>query len=515
MQCSKNRQTATGHLMKTSGYKLQYKSIGHLTRLGWLAKIPQSPGTIEVLLGDLVERTDQWFVEGSWDGEFSEGDFDRSAYFFGSGIRLREDGISVVPSRATIDSLYYCRSNETLLVSNSMVLLMSAIDAQLDPQYNYGEEFIGAVRGIDRYKEEIPVICESVRHICQLYYANLQIEDGSVSKVRPSCSQEFDNFHRYYDFMASKLAAFHENATSAARQHPMVRCTTLSTGYDSIAVSVLAMQHCGVDLCVTTKPCEGHRRALEDGRPLAEKLGLKTVYLDPSDALNDDRLLLYYSANPHHFESIFDTAAQLFESRDSPVLLFTGYQGDKVWNRNLGPADKTSDLRRTDMAGKGLCEVRLKSGFINAAAPFLGARQIAQIHAISVSPEMARWSVGGDYDKPIPRRICEEAGLERASFGQRKDAVATHGGRPSEPGMRKRFLDDVREHYGIGFGRLMLFDTLDFLSYHLRGTGLAQRLHHWKRAFILGHPNLRMLLFIWAVNSSVESTRSQLSTPTE
>jgi hypothetical protein len=42
------------------------------------------------------------------------------------------------------------------------------------------------------------------------------------------------------------------------------------------------------------------------------------------------------------------------------------------------------------------------------------------IHAWNRSPELAPWSIGGDYDKPIARRIAEEAGLPRHLFGQVK-----------------------------------------------------------------------------------------------
>jgi hypothetical protein len=38
------------------------------------------------------------------------------------------------------------------------------------------------------------------------------------------------------------------------------------------------------------------------------------------------------------------------------------------------------------------------------------------IIGLSNSPEMAPWQVGGDYDRPIPRRILEERGIERGTF---------------------------------------------------------------------------------------------------
>ena len=45
------------------------------------------------------------------------------------------------------------------------------------------------------------------------------------------------------------------------------------------------------------------------------------------------------------------------------------------------------------------------------------------IHPINRSPEMKPWCVVGNYDRPIVRRIVEEAGVPREPFGNRK-----HGG---------------------------------------------------------------------------------------
>lgn len=39
---------------------------------------------------------------------------------------------------------------------------------------------------------------------------------------------------------------------------------------------------------------------------------------------------------------------------------------------------------------------------------------------MSMSAEMTPWSVGGHYDRPIARRIIEEAGVERGQFANRK-----------------------------------------------------------------------------------------------
>ena len=493
-----------------SSYSFSYNEIGHLTRLGWLAKVPLSPGKIEVFHGSFVECNEEWFVEGCWDGGVQRGDFDQSSYFFGSGVRLRNDGIHVVASRATVDNIHYCQNKTGIIISNSMLLLLSAIGARLNPKYCYEEEFSGALRGIQHYKKDIPILHHSISEIFQVYFGNLCIKNGNIFIELPSCSVHFVSYSQYYTFLTDKIKEIHSNASSPARQHPMTCYTTLSTGYDSSAVSVLASKHCGVDTCITSKLSDDGSRFLEDARPIAKKLGMKAIFLDPDDSGLGNRSLLYYSANPHHFEMIFDKATRLFEAQNRPVLLFTGYHGDKVWDKNLRSEYLSSHICRGDTSGKGLSEIRLKTGFINAAIPFLGARKISQIYAISTSSEMAPWSIGGDYDRPIPRRICEGAGLDRDSFGQKKYGIATHKGRPSDRTLRACFTRDLKSEFGIGWERLLLFDTLDFLSYHVRDTKYFDFLSQCKRFFIFGQPNLRLFLFIWAVNRIVESTNREV-----
>ena len=46
------------------------------------------------------------------------------------------------------------------------------------------------------------------------------------------------------------------------------------------------------------------------------------------------------------------------------------------------------------------------------------------VRDITTSAEMRPWSIGGDYDRPIPRRALEEAGVPRELFGQIKYAGA-------------------------------------------------------------------------------------------
>ena len=52
--------------------------------------------------------------------------------------------------------------------------------------------------------------------------------------------------------------------------------------------------------------------------------------------------------------------------------------------------------------------------------PFIGCTSQVSIYQLTVSEEMAPWSVDYSYDKPIARRLVEEAGIDRDAFGVKK-----------------------------------------------------------------------------------------------
>jgi hypothetical protein len=150
-------------------------------------------------------------------------------------------------------------------------------------------------------------------------------------------------------------------------------------------------------------------------------------------------------------------------------------------------------LKRGDMSGSGLAEFRLRSGFINAAMPFIGARRVESIRRISQGDDMRPWSVGGNYDRPIPRRICEQAGLPRNAFGMRKTAATLHYERPRNPALREQFTRALPD-FRIGPVRLALYEAVNQITWHLGWMG------NQKRALIHNKPTLRFYLFIWAAH---------------
>ncbi len=160
----------------------------------------------------------------------------------------------------------------------------------------------------------------------------------------------------------------------------------------------------------------------DSGVDVARQLSLAVVERDPSDIRKQDLL------KEADFIAVGtggdDLPLAAFENLLPSKILFTGFHGDKIWARENDHV--TNDIVRGDPSGASLENWRLKVGFLNLPVPFLGCTQHPSVHAISNSEEMRPWSVAPqEYDRPIPRRIVESAGVLRGTFALEKKAAAT------------------------------------------------------------------------------------------
>ncbi len=192
---------------------------------------------------------------------------------------------------------------------------------------------------------------------------------------------------------------------------------TVSSGYDSPACAVLG-KSAGCTQAVTF----GTSRSGEDdsGLQIGEILGLTVrefdslAYLQRTDCPEAEFLATGYGGD--------DCIMAALEEVLPASLLLTGYHGDKIWGQDVkaGP-----HIVRGDPSGASLGEFRLRLGFLNLPIPFIGCTQHESIMLNSNSAAMRAWSVENmHYNRPIPRRIAEEAGVPRHLFGQKKKAIA-------------------------------------------------------------------------------------------
>jgi len=70
-----------------------------------------------------------------WDGEFRRAGFDETDVVFGSGARRHGASVTFVSSGSTVDRLHSHETAGTAWVANSLVCLLVAVGADVDPTY--------------------------------------------------------------------------------------------------------------------------------------------------------------------------------------------------------------------------------------------------------------------------------------------------------------------------------------------------------------------------------------------
>ena len=413
--------------------------------LAWYGNVVEE--TVAVEHGSCVEVGDQWIVEGVWDAPFMNGDFHRAEAFWGSGVRITQHGVEVVPSVSVTDRILYVRTSDGWAFSNSLPLLLARNGLHLRPGETYIAESYALSEGVFAYNSAIPVM-GAVNEIRQLFHLNLVLNDGEEAQhCARSSIRHFEDFSSYVEAVTETMDRIRQNVFASQRKHPLLPVATISSGYDSACAAVFAKQ-VGAKIAFTKErsnsgfPTFFNRHAtLDSGRQVAEALGLEIA---PLPHMPSHREIYYRSASCIRPELALDGISAHLGGKTGVV--FTGFYGDTFWGRSGNP-DTT--LAWPSPSGFSVSEGRLAGNYINVATPFLFGRSRPSIAAISNSEEMRRWSVGGDYDRPIPRRILEEAGAPRSAFGHSKKAILNHETAPVNRELRRQYYEWLGASCGV------------------------------------------------------------------
>ena len=294
-------------------------------------------------------------------------------------------------------------------------------DERLAVDYpHYDSDVMSIVFGAGAHVPRIPVA--SGLAIALHYFENIRIgRDLRMQRQPKSQPPPFDRFAAYDDFITGQVAAVIRNAADPQRGTRYAPLATVSSGYDSPACAVWA-RRAGVSEAVTITEARGDFEDTDDsGKAIGECLGLKVIELSRQAsrrAARDDAELEVLCTGYGGDDIIWIGAEPLLAGR----LLLTGYHGDKIWDCDA--ASVSTNIKRGDPSGGSMLEFRLSAGFLNLPVPFIGCTRHPEIRQLSVSDEMKPWRIGGNYDRPLPRRIVEQAGVARSLFGQTKKAVA-------------------------------------------------------------------------------------------
>jgi hypothetical protein len=460
--------------------------------LAWTAILAPGAEEVRLLHGERVEVCEEWAVEAVWAGDYGAGDFDQTDLVFGTGVRCRDNRVVFVTSGTAMDRLWYCQKEGTWYVSNSLGALSACSDLSLQEDFGYVNDRRSVIRttwGEDSCTRSFPTQ-GGEGHL--IWINNLVYEKGAMrEEQKPETAPPFTGYGDYENFLFETAKSLGRNLADPTRKHKVNPLASVSSGYDSPAAAVVA-KHAGCKEAVTIRQSSSFWRGSDSGEAIARQLGLSCRSYDQTAP-----------AFPH--EEAFWAASgycnllswTLFEYPEPVSLFFVGCYGDSIWDRKK----IREPFRITVWDDLAMSEFRLHVGMIQCAVPFWGMRRVQEIEAITFAEEMAPWTLHDNYDRPIARRLVEEAGVARGAFAIRKKDTSHEAAFrwPYSRASQARFREYLRSRTLAAPGRFMVrqlrrWSHLESLVY----INITNKLHIKTRV----RPWLKLkglsLLFHWA-----------------
>ncbi|MGQ0533486.1 MAG: hypothetical protein ACT4OF_12460 [Caulobacteraceae bacterium] len=356
-----------------------------------------------------------------------------------TGCVIRDDEIVAFTPGHIFDRLFLIRDGERLLLSNSLPFILKAADTHLHPRDLLYHWRFGVIQA---HRQTAPL-----EHGKLEFFHNTNVVISRANRVGLEAKPASPDFNTYAEYR-EKLDAYLGEISTAIREGsgvPYEPVSTISSGYDSAAAAVLASS-IGATRSLTISDSRYGDADDDSGAAIAERLGLSVSTRGRSDyrrhGLDAERLFYIYGLPE-------DIIFYPFADEVRGTLLFTGHKGDTMWAKHGRPVGSWS----LDPGGATMQCFRLQMNFVHFPPAFFGWARHKKVIEISQSEEMKPWSVGTNYDRPIPRRIVEEAGVPRDWFGTHKRAVSAMYGLDNrnyvaagELGVSQAFGDLLQEH---------------------------------------------------------------------
>jgi len=321
-----------------------------------------------------------------------------------------------VSSGTTLDRLFYCRAGDSWYFSNSLPGLLACAKIYLDVNYlEYANDIRWSIKkGLSKYPIVLPALNGNIRLIL---FHNLIYDGNHLKEIdKPDVAPHFDGFNTYFNFLIKSANKLQENFNHPLRNNRIIPIASISRGYDSSASAVIA-QYAGCKKAVTIKESAGILRTSDSGFEIAKTLKMKcSICQNAPDRYQNE--VAFWAASGVDL----DLNLSVFNYPEPLCVFFSGFQGDRLWDRE--PYDVSDEIIWRNPSGYGFSEFRLHKGIFHCVVPFWGARHAKEIHEISISEEMKKWRLMNNYDRPIARRILEEANVQRGTFATRKKFTA-------------------------------------------------------------------------------------------
>lgn len=401
--------------------RFQYMPVETLPPLAWCAQLRAGVNMATLFHGTSVETLPDFFAEAAWNGEFTGSGLRAAAVICGTGGTCDDGRLSFHASTDGHAPLFSVRKQGELSISNSAALALSAAGEKPDPLHPfYYHDLVGIYRrGLRGVDSRLPTGSPGVTLGVHFHVALRIGPDLGMTFQIPDSGEEprtWDDYRRLLDVGMQDVVA---NACDRSRRLRYRLLAQISRGYDSAATAALAAS-VGCREAVTIYDSRAEDPGRDSGEEISRILGMDCRVIDRWDYVR--------RAEPVDAEFAWTTVSvpawSALEGSLTGRLVVTGMDGDLAWDLH-GKSPLSPELERpygTIVIGLAGLEFRLRTGFLPLAPATIGMRHSHAIAAINRSPEMQRWSVGGPYDRPIPRRIVEEQGVPRTAFGMVKMA---------------------------------------------------------------------------------------------
>lgn len=394
--------------------KLSTKLLSKLPPLVWIATCKNTTKEIIVVHGVHVETSNDFCMAAVWDGDFKTADFDKTDVIAGTGIRIRNENALFVTPGNTLDRIVYYLTNDGFLISNSLPAIFSFANLNPLKRHNYQKDFETIIKGLHGYKRTIPT---SKNPIYLTYFNNLLYDGNELMEInKPDCAPHFYSFADYKEYLFNTADRIAVNAHDPNRKTTIEIASTCSSGYDSSLATVIA-KHMGSIKVLSIVNARSLFSHSDSGEKVAATLELPC---EAKSSIQND-----YKNEEAIWSSMgeaLDLHLTVFDFPKPLCLMLTAFHGDMLWERT--PFDLTEFLHRHDPSGASFSEWGLHEGVIHMSIGFWAICRGKEIQSISILDEMKPWTLSNNYDRPIPRRIIEEAGVPRGAFAYKKRVAA-------------------------------------------------------------------------------------------
>ncbi|MGM9515365.1 hypothetical protein ACS5PK_14000 [Roseateles sp. DB2] len=419
--------------------RLEARLQTELPALAWCMQLQQGDEAAQVDHGAEVLVLPDAIAEGCWAGALSAEGLLTADVCAATGVALHQGALWLCTPTHTLSRLHSLRLGSRLLVSNSLALVCAAAGRELDAGYAfYKDDFCSIQDGLSLARRSVPLADGHQLHLH--YHCNVRVgADLRLQEQAKACPDIGSSYESYRALLLERIGAALRNAADERRPVGLQPISTLSRGYDSVTCTVLARElGCQEVLCF--RDPEAQEPDADNGAALAARLGMQAHVAQRTAYQALDVCPLFLSTGTGGEDVFLAAHADVLRHR----VLISGFHGDKVWDRHA--SNFSPDIVRGDPSGADLEEFRLDLGFFHLPVPFIACQRKQAIHAISAGEALAAWRVPGDYDRPFCRRLGEDAGLPRESFGMKKrvmsrafsrgDQISSYLGPHAEPAFR-------------------------------------------------------------------------------